>query len=383
MLPRLAAAVFGAMLMTSPALAEVIGPTPFGKTADGTPVETFTLKNKHGVTVKVMTLGATITEINVPDKNGKFANVVLGFDDVKGYESKNNQYFGATIGRVANRIAKGKFTLEGKEYTLAKNDGENHLHGGAKKSLDKVVWKAEALKGGTPGGSDMTVLFTYTSPDGEEGYPGKVVLAVYYLLTDKNELIIGYSATAYKATPVNLTNHSYFNLAGAGTGTVLDHELQVEANEYVPVDKTLIPTGKLEPVKDTIFDFTKMTRIGDRIEKLYDTGAKGYDHCYVLNKRQKTPTDMKVDLALAAKLREPKSGRMLTVNTDQPGVQVYTGNFLFGQKGTGGKEYKQRSAICLETGGFPDAVNQPAFPSIILRPGQTYRHTCVYAFSAE
>jgi aldose 1-epimerase len=369
MLPRIVfAALTGALMFTTTLNAQIEGPKLFGKTADGTAVETYTLKNKNGVTVKIMTLGATVTEINVPDKNGKFANVALGFDDVAGYQSDKNQYFGATIGRVANRIAKGKFMLEGKEYKLAINNGPNHLHGGVKKSFDKVVW--EASKG--PG----VVLFQYRSPSGEEGYPGLFAARLMYKLTDSNKLVIAFSADADKNTPVNLTNHTYFNLAGAGAETVLDHELKLEADKYVPVDKTLIPTGKLDSVKDTIFDFTKMTRIGDRIEKLYDTGAKGYDHCYVLTNREKKET-------LAAKLRDPKSGRTLTVLTDQPGIQFYTGNFLFGQKGKDGKEYKLRSAVCLETGGLPDAVNQPTFPSIILRPGETYRHTCVYAFSAE
>ncbi len=354
-------------MSTAAVQAQVTGPTPFGKTADGTAVETYTLKNKNGVTVKIMTLGATITEINVPDKAGKIANVVLGFDDVAGYQSDKNQYFGCTVGRVANRIAKGKFTLEGKEYTLAINNEPNHLHGGVKKSLDKVVWKGSKGFGG--------VVMRYTSPDGEEGYPGAVNFIVGYTLSDKNEFKIELIANVTKLTPINLTNHSYFNLAGAGAETVLDHELQIEASEYVPVDKTLIPTGKLEPVKDSIFDFTKMTRIGDRIEKLYDTGAKGYDHCYVLSPREKKAT-------LAAKLRDPKSGRTMTVSTSKPGIQVYTGNFLFGQKGRDDKEYKQRSAVCLETGGLPDAVNQPTFPSILVRPGG-YRHLCVYAFSAE
>jgi aldose 1-epimerase len=362
-------------MSTAAADAQVKGPTPFGKTADGTPVESYTLTNKNGMSVKIMTLGATITEINVPDKNGKFANVVLGFDDVAGYQSDKNQYFGCTVGRVANRIAKGKFTLEGKEYTLAINNEPNHLHGGVKKSLDKVVWSATTLRFADPK-LPPKVHVTYTSPDGEEGYPGTVKIGVWYWLTDNNELHIDYLAATDKATPVNLTNHSYFNLAGAGADTVLDHELLVSANEYVLVDKTLIPTGKLEPVKGTIFDFAKMTRIGDRIDKLYDTGAKGYDHCYALTKRDKTAT-------LAAKLREPKSGRTMSVMTNQPGIQVYTGNFLFGQKGKDGKEYKQRSAVCLETGGLPDAINQPAFPSIILRPKETYSHKCVYAFSAE
>ncbi|MSQ95378.1 MAG: galactose mutarotase [Gemmataceae bacterium] len=374
MLPRILLAALGAILMTSPAMAQVDGPKPFGKTADGTPVETYTLKNKNGVTVKLMTLGATITEINVPDKQGKFANVVLGFDDVAGYQSDRNQYFGCTVGRVANRIAKGKFTLDGKEYKLAINNEPNHLHGGVKKSLDKVIWDSSFGINTETGAKG--VCFSYESPDGEEGYPGLLKIEVMYFLNEKNELHIELGVISDKKTPVNLTNHSYYNLAGAGTDTALDHELKLEANEYVPVDKTLIPTGKLEAVKGTIFDFTKTTRIGDRIEKLYDTGAKGYDHCCVLTKRAKAPT-------LAAKLRDPKSGRTLTVSTDQPGIQLYTGNFLFGQKGAGGKEYKLRSGVCLETGGLPDAVNQPNFPSIILRPKEFYRHTCIYAFSAE
>jgi aldose 1-epimerase len=365
--------LFGVLLMTASAAAQVKGPMPFGKTADGTAVESYTLTNKNGVSVKIMTLGATITEINVPDKSGKFANVVLGFDSAEGYLSKDNQYFGATTGRVANRIAKGKFTLEGKEYKLATNNGPNHLHGGVKRSLDRVVWKAKPVES-----RESTIILQYQSPDGEEGYPGTLRLTVVFLLTEDNELVIRYDAKTDQATPVNLTNHSYFNLAGAGAETVLDHELMVAADWYVQVDETLIPTGKFIGVKDTIMDFAKPTKIGSRVAKLYDTGAKGYDHCYVLTKR--TGNDPK---QFAGELRERQSGRVMTLYTDQPGVQVYTGNFLFGQKGKDGKEYKQRSAICLETGGFPDAVNQPTFPSIILQPGQTYRHTCIYAFSAE
>jgi aldose 1-epimerase len=314
-----------------------------------------------------------VTEINVPDKKGKFANVVLGFDDVAGYQSDKNQYFGCTVGRVANRIAKGKFTLDGKEYKLAINNEPNHLHGGVKRSFDKVVWKAATVDDGK---RTFGVKMTYSSDDGEEGYPGKVDARVEFRLTEENGLEILIGANTNKATPVNLTNHSYFNLAGAGADTVLDHELKFNADRFVPVDKTLIPTGKLEAVKGTIMDFTKMTRIGDRIEKLYDTGAKGYDHCYVVDHGPGFNTP-------AAILREPKSGRALTVYTTKPGIQLYTGNFLNGQKGAGAKEYKQRSAVCLETGGLPDAVNQPAFPSIILRPGETYGHICVYKFTAE
>jgi aldose 1-epimerase len=366
-------AVFLTLRFAASARAEVTGPEPFGKTADGKAVEMYTLKNKNGMIAKVMTRGATLVELHVPDKTGKFANVVLGFDDVAGYESDRNQYFGCTVGRVANRIAKGKFTLDGKEYKLATNNGPNHLHGGVKRSLDKVVWTAEVL----PTDDDFSAVnFRYVSPDGEEGYPGKLTVNVKCEL-HPNYLALVYAVTTDRATPVSLANHSYFNLAGAGSGTVLDHELMVEADEYVPVDDTLIPLGKLAPVKDTPLDFTKPMRIGARIDALVKTAAMGYDHCFVLRQRQKNKA------TLAAKLRDPKSGRVMTVETDAPGVQVYTGNFLNGAKGKAGKNYNQRDAICLETGGLPDAVNQKAFPSIILRPGETYRQTCVYAFSAE
>ncbi|MBM4071526.1 MAG: galactose mutarotase [Planctomycetes bacterium] len=357
--------------MTSSAHADVTGPVAFGKTAAGEAVEIYTLKNASGMTVKLMTLGATVVELHVPDKNGKTADVNLGFDSVAGYQSEDNQYFGCTTGRVANRIGKGKFTLDGKEYQLAINNGKNHLHGGIKRSLDKVIWKAEKVK--SDAGS--AVRFSYTSPDGEENYPGKLDIVVTYTLTDKNELKIDYVATTDKATPVNLANHLYFNLSGGGAATVLAHELQVHADKYVPTDDELIPTGKIEPVAGTAFDFNKMTRLGARIEPLYKTGAMGYDLSYILRKR-----DVKT---AAARLRDPASGRTLTVYTDQPALQVYTGNFLKGQKGKYGKTYTQRSAICLETGFLPDAVNHPNFPSIILRPGETYRQTCVYAFANE
>lgn len=350
---------------------DVTGPAEFGKTADGLAVDIYTLKNDSGMTVKLMTLGATVIQLHVPDRNGKLADVNLGFDTVAGYQSDDNQYFGCTTGRVANRIGKGKFTLDGKEYQLALNNGKNHLHGGAKRSLDKVIWKAEKVKSE----AGPAVRFTYSSPDGEENYPGKLDIAVTYTLTGKNELKIDYIASTDKATPVNLTNHLYFNLSGAGTETVLDHVLQVHADKYIPTDDELIPIGKIEPVKGTPFDFNEMTRLGARIEPLIKTGAMGYDLSYLLRQR-----DVK---APAARLRDPASGRTLTVFTDQPALQVYTGNFLKGQKGKYGKTYKQRSAICLETGFLPDAVNHDNFPSIILRPGQTYRQTCVYAFGKE
>ncbi|MCS6860883.1 MAG: galactose mutarotase [Abditibacteriales bacterium] len=346
----------------------VMGPTPFGATADGTAVEVYTLRNSKGMIAKVMTLGATLTELHVPDRVGITADVVLGFDNVADYQSDKNQYFGCTTGRVANRIARGKFKLDGREYTLALNNGPNHLHGGVKRSLDKVVWKAQPVANG--------VRFTYTSPDGEEGYPGNLNLAVTYTLNENNELRIDYEATTDKPTPVNLTNHSYFNLAGAGAATVLDHILELAADEYTPADETLIPTGKIESVKGTPLDFTRPTRVGERIEQLLETQFNGYDHNFVLRKRGRTPT-------FAARLKDPKSGRVLTVLTTQPGIQLYTGNFLKGQTGKGGRVYAQRSALCLETQHFPDSVNHPHFPPVILRPGQTYRHTTIFAFSAE
>lgn len=352
--------------------AEVSGPAVFGKTAEGTEVEAYTLTSKGGVKARVMTLGATLTELLVPDKAGKTVNVVLGFDDVAGYESDRNQHFGCTTGRVANRIAKGRFTLDGKEYKLAINNGPNHLHGGTKRSLAKVLWKAESLTKNDLAG----VRFTYTSPDGEEGYPGKLDVTVTYTLSDKNELGIEYQAVTDKATPVNLTNHTYFNLAGAGANTVLDHELTVAAIRYTPVDDTLIPTGKIASVAGTPLDFTRPTRLGARIEELVKTATLGYDHNLVLDKRGQEPTG-------AVRLRDPGSGRVLTVLTTHPGIQVYSGNFLKGQQGKDGKTYKPRSALCLETQHFPDSVNQPDFPSVILRPGQTYRHTTIFALTAD
>jgi aldose 1-epimerase len=352
--------------------AQVEGPKPFGKTKDGEEVQVFTLKNKAGVVAKVMTFGATLIELQAPDKAGKSENVVLGFDDVAGYQSDRNGYFGCTTGRVCNRIAKGRFTLDGTEYKLAVNNGPNHLHGGTKRSLDKVIWKA------APGNSakDAIVRFTYTSPDGEEGYPGKLDISVTYTLNDKNELRVDYEAKTDKATPVNLTNHSYFNLAGAGSPSVLDHELMLAAESYTPTDKTQIPTGKIEPVKGTPLDFTQPHKLGERIEALNKTEALGYDHNFVLSKRDKQPT-------FAAKLHDPASGRTLTVATTQPGIQVYTGNHLSGQKGKDGKKYEKRSAVCLETQHFPDSANHKDFPSIILRPGETYRQACVWVLSTE
>jgi aldose 1-epimerase len=341
----------------------------FGKTPDGVAVEEYTLANPSGLQAKVITYGAILTELVVRDKDGKFANVVLGFDDLKGYLA-GHPYFGATVGRVANRIAKGKFTLDGKEYTLATNNGPNALHGG-KKGFDKVVWKAEPVESK----EGMAVKFTYKSPDGEEGYPGALTATVTYTLTNNDELRLDYTATTDKATPVNLTNHSYFNLAGPASGDVLDHEVMIAADKYTPTDDTLIPTGEIKPVKGTPFDFKTPTPIGKRIGDV----KGGYDLNYVLNGggEGKAP-------ALAARVREPKSGRIMEVYTTEPGIQFYTGNFLDGtNKGKGGVAYKKHQGFCLETQHFPDSVNHKDFPSTILEPGKTYKQTTIYQFSAK
>lgn len=344
----------------------------FGTTADGTPVKQFTLTNSKDVVVKLIELGATIQEWHTPDKNGKMADIVFGFDDVAGYESPANQYFGITAGRVANRIAKGKFKLDGQEYTLAINNEPNALHGGAKRSFDKVVWKGEPFKNSSGEG----VAFTYSSPDGEEGYPGTLKCKVTYTLTDKGELRIDYEATTDKATPINLCNHAYFNLSGAGSPTINDHELMLNADRYTPVDDTLIPTGEIAPVAGTVFDFRKFHKIGERVEQLNDKAGGGYDHNFVLN-------DYDGKLKLAAKVREPQSGRVLSVFTTEPGIQFYGGNFLKGDAGKSGQKYAFRSGFCLETQHFPNSINEPKFPTTVLKPGDKYTHTCVYQITTE
>jgi aldose 1-epimerase len=300
------------------------------------------------------------------------SDIVLGFDDLAGYESGANQHFGCTTGRVANRTAQGKFTLDGAEYSLVINNGPNHLHGGARRSLDKVVWDAEPLADHRGGG----VVFRYTSPDGEEGYPGNLAIEVTYLLSDANALTIDYVATTDQATPVNLTNHSYFNLSGAGHPSIGEHQVQIFADHYTPTDETLIPTGEIAPVADTPLDFREPHPIGERIEELTNTPAGGYDHNYVLNSQDGS-------LALAARVLDPESGRILSVFTTEPGIQLYSANGLGGQCGKDGKTYPRRSAFCLETQHYPDSANQPQFPSIILRPGETYRHSCVYQVRVE
>jgi aldose 1-epimerase len=345
----------------------------YGK-VDGKEVLSCLLKNHQGASVRIITYGGAVASVRVPDRNGKLDDVVLGFDDLDGYLNPKNPFFGCITGRYANRIARGRFTLDGKEYTLATNNGPNHLHGG-NKGFDKVVW---TLKGDR-GASDTapSLILTYRSPDGEEGYPGNLRCEVKYTWTDDNELRIDYQANTDKPTPVNLTNHSYFNLRGKRMpGDILDHELTVPASRYTPTNDTLIPTGKIEPVKGTPYDFTKPERIGARIDELKgDPG--GYDINYVLDKGDRK-------LGLAARVYEPKTGRVMEVFTTEPGVQFYSGNFLDGTlKGKGDVVYKKHAGLCLEAQHYPDSPNKEDFPSAILRPGQTYAQTTVYKFSAK
>ncbi len=342
----------------------------YGKLSDDTAVDLYTLTNAHGVVCKVITFGGIVTELHVPDKDGKMADVVLGCPDLKTYEA-GHPFFGAITGRVANRIANAKFTLDGHEYKLAANNGTHSLHGG-KKGFDKHLWHAEAVDAK----HGAAVRLTRTSADGEEGYPGNLKVAVTYTLTDKDELRIDYEATTDKATPVNLTNHSYFNLAGHASGTVLDQEMMIAAEKYTPGSDTLVPTGKIEPVKGTPFDFTKPTVIGARFKELKGEPS-GYDLNYVLDAHGKLTE-------LAARARDPKSGRVMEMYTTEPGVQFYTSNFLDGkQKAKGGGTYPQHAAFCLEAQHYPDSVHHENFPSIVLKPGDTYRQTTIYKFSAE
>jgi len=342
----------------------------FGKTADGTEVYVYTLKNVGGMEARIMTYGGILISLKVPDKKGDMADVVLGYDSLSQY-LKSSPYFGALIGRYGNRIGHAKFTLNGKEYILAANDGPNTLHGG-RKGFDKVVWSvndADSKEG-------KSLALTYLSKDGEEGFPGDLSVEVTYTLTDSNELRIDYKATTDKPTVLNLTHHSYFNLAGAGNGNILSQVLYIDADKFTPVDPTLIPTGVLEPVKGTPMDFTQPTGIGARINEK-DRQLKfagGYDHNWVLNKKDDS-------LALAARVEEPTSGRVMEVYTTQPGIQFYSGNFLNGTNiGKGGVKYERRYGFCLETQHFPDSPNKPQFPSTELDPGQTYNSTTIYRF---
>lgn len=346
-------------------------PTAFGETKDGQKAKLYTLDNGRGMVARVTDFGATLVELHVPGRDGESADVVLGFDDVSGYQGEGNQYFGCTTGRVANRIALGRFSLDGETYQLATNNAPNHLHGG-NVGLGQRMWTANRVKRvGATG-----VLFRYTSPAGEEGYPGTLSLQVTYWLTVDNILEIEYSALSDAATPLNLTHHSYFNLGGAGSETVLDHALTIDASKYTACDDTLIPTGELASVVGTPLDFRVEHVIGDRIASLDDTAAIGYDHNFVLRGERG-------NLRRACKLSDPSSGRSMEIWTTEPGLQLYTGNFLFGQEGKGGKAYPHRSAVCLETQHFPDSINQPNFPSTVLRPGETYTQKTEHRFSVE
>jgi len=339
----------------------------FGQLPDGDQVDLFVLTNGRGMTAKVMTYGATLVSLSVPDKNGEVADITLGCDSIEGY-MEASPYFGATVGRYANRIARGKFTLDGVEYTLATNNGENHLHGGIK-GFDKILWQAEPFREEKTVG----VKFVYFSKDGEEGYPGNLACTVTYMLTDINELRITYEAETDKATPVNLTHHSYFNLAGQGEGDILSHELMIAADKYTPVDAGLIPTGEIRDVAGTPMDFTTPHAIGERIGQV----EGGYDHNFVLRSGGG-------DLALAARVHEPQTGRVMEVHTTEPGIQFYSGNFLDGTiTGKDGKVYHKHYGFCLEPQHFPDSPNQPGFPSTILRPGAKYFTRTVFQFYTQ
>lgn len=340
----------------------------FGVTANGEAVELYTLTNANGLEARIMTYGGTVVSLRVPDRHGKLGDIVLGYDTLEGY-LKNSPYFGSIIGRYGNRIGKGSFSLNGKQYRLPKNNGENTLHGGIK-GFDKVVWKAKEVNSK----NGVGLALTYLSQDGEEGFPGTLSVTVVYTLTNNNELKIQYSATTDQTTVVNLTHHSYFNLAVEGG--ILKHELMINAKTFTPVDSGLIPTGELRSVNGTPMDFNRSTVIGARIDQQDEqlTLGKGYDHNWALNSTTGR-------LALAARVYEPTSGRVMEVSTTEPGLQFYSGNFLDGSiTGKGGQVYKQRYGFCLETQHFPDSPNKPAFPSTLLKPGQRYKSTTIYKF---
>jgi len=341
---------------------------PFGETVKNEPVTLYTLTNKNGMSASIMNFGARVVNLAVPDRDGKKADVVLGFDDLTGYlspENSKNPYFGGTIGRYGNRIAKGKFSIDGQSYQVTLNDKTNSLHGGAL-GFDRRMWTAEIVSTNPP-----TMLFSRISPDGEEGYPGTMKASVRYTLTDKNQIKIYYTATTDKPTVVNLTHHSYFNLAGGGT--ILDELLTLNSDSYTPVDDTLIPTGEIKSVKGTPMDFTKPTAIGARIQQVGGNPI-GYDHNFVLH-------DSGAGVRWIATVVDPKSGRRMKVSSDQPGVQFYSGNFLDGTlTGKGGVAYPQYGALCLEPQHYPDSPNEPKFPSVVLKPGQTYHSTIIYGF---
>jgi aldose 1-epimerase len=353
--------------------AEYLTKKPFGMTPEGQAVDLYTLTNSSGMQVAITNYGGIVVSLKTPDRRGKLADVVLGFDTLAGYFDKS-PYFGAIIGRYGNRIGQGKFTLEGHPYTLAQNNNGHHLHGGIR-GFDKVVWNVKAALNQ----KEPELVLQYLSKDGEEGYPGNLDVTVTYTLTDANELKIEYHATTDKSTVVNLTNHSYFNLSGAGNGDILDHQLILNSDRFTPVAEGLIPTGELRPVAGTPFDFTKPNAIGTRIngdDEQLKLGL-GYDHNWVLNKNGKQMT-------LAARVVEPTTGRVMEVSTTEPGLQFYSGNLLDGSNiGKHGKVYKHRFGFCLETQHFPDSPNKPDFPSTELKPGKAYDTTTIYKFSAK
>ena len=344
----------------------VLEQSDYGRLPDGRPAHLFTLRNDAGMRVRLTDYGAITVSVEVPDRDGRVADVTLGFGDLAGWLG-NPAHFGATVGRYANRIARGRFTLDGVTYALAANNGPNHLHGGVK-GFDRALWSAAALR--TERGASVT--FAYVSPDGDEGYPGALTARATYGLTPANEFTAEFEATADRPTIVNLAHHTYWNLAGAASGDVLGHELMLNADQYTVVDAALIPTGEIRSVKGTPLDFTVPAAIGARIAAVE---GGGYDHNFVL----RGPAG---ELRLAARVREPGSGRVMELYTDQPGVQFYTGNFLDGSvTGKGGVVYRKHGGFCLETQHYPDSPNRPEFPSVVLRPGATYRHRMVHRFS--
>ena len=345
---------------------------PFGQ-ADGKDVDVYTLVNENGIKARIMTYGAILVGLNAPDGAGKFADIVLGFDNLDQYLA-GHPYFGATVGRVGNRIANGRFTLDGETYTLAVNNGPNHLHGGVK-AFDKQVWDAKILDGA----GEVSVEFHYFSPDGEEGYPGNVDARVTYTLTNDDELRIDYVATTDKATPLNMTNHTYWNLGGEGSGDVEGHILQLNADQFTPVkdNEGLIPTGEFKSVEGTALDFRTPTSIGARIANVEGLTG-GYDHNYVLNQPGHG------ELSKVARVEEPESGRVLEIFSTEPGVQLYTGNFLDGTLiGKSGRAYNSHDSFCLETQHFPDSINNPQWPTTVVKPGETYRTTTIHKFSTK
>jgi len=370
----------GGLLMTT---LGAIGATPqpgsttkksFGKTPDGRPVDLYVLTNKSGAEVSITNFGGAVVSLKVPDRNGKLADVVLGYDNAAGYVNEKS-FFGALVGRYGNRIGHAQFVLDGNTYTLAKNNGENSLHGGIK-GFNKALWTAKIL----PAKDGQSLELSYLSKDGEEGFPGNLKVNVIYTLNDSNALRIEYSATTDKKTVVNLTNHSYFNLAGQGSGDILGHQLMIQADKFTPVDAGLIPTGELRDVAGTPFDFRKLVVIGARIDQDVEQLklGGGYDHNFVLRRSADSGE------SLAARVVEPTTGRVMEVWTTEPGVQFYTGNFLDGKTvGKGGLTYPRRSAFCLETQHYPDSPNQPKFPSVVLKPGERYHTITTYKFSVE